>query len=141
MKKRLFALFLVVVSAITLLACAGGAVKAKVDYSTQTETVITVVEADGTATLIDAMKALKEDGKLAYESSASQYGEFITAIGSKEADQTCEYWAIYCTDIALANDAVVVTVNGQTFYQALVGASSLTVKEGASYLIRLERWA
>ena len=140
MKKRLVALFLVVVSAITLLACAGGAVKAKVDYSTQTETVITVVEADGTATLIDAMKALKDEGKLVYESSTSQYGEMINTIGSLTAEGTY-YWALYTTDAEVANTDMAVTVNGTTFYSAMVGASSLTVKAGESYLWRHESWA
>ncbi len=142
MKKRLIALILVVVSMLALFACSGGAVKAKVDYSTETETIITVTKAEEKATLIDAMKELKKDEKLAYESTSSQYGEMVNTIGTRTADADAfEFWAIYTTDLEFANDEVSVTVNGQTFYQAMLGASSLTVKDGESYLWRLETWA
>ena len=138
--KRMLAFLFVLVVAFASFACAGGAVTAKVDYSAEKETVIAVSEADGKATLIDAMKELKADEKLSFESSTSTYGEFITAVGGVEAGAT-DFWAIYTTDTENANTDISVTVDGRTYYQAMLGASSLVVKKGERYLLRLESWA
>lgn len=138
--KRMLAFLFVLVVAFASFACAGGAVTAKVDYSAEKETVIAVSEADGKATLIDAMKELKADEKLSFESSTSTYGEFITAVGGVEAGAT-EFWAIYTTDTESANTDISVAVDGRTYYQAMLGASSLVVKKGERYLLRLESWA
>ena len=138
--KRMLAFLFVLVVAFASFACAGGAVTAKVDYSAEKETVIAVSEADGKATLIDAMKELKADEKLSFESSTSTYGEFITAVGGVEAGAT-EFWAIYTTDTENANTDISVSVDGRTYYQAMLGASSLVVKKGERYLLRLESWA
>ena len=138
--KRMLAFLFVLVVAFASFACAEGAVTAKVDYSAEKETVIAVSEADGKATLIDAMKELKADEKLSFESSTSTYGEFITAVGGVEAGAT-EFWAIYTTDTESANTDISVAVDGRTYYQAMLGASSLVVKKGERYLLRLESWA
>ncbi len=140
MIKRIALALVVMISVFALFACAEGAVKAKVDYATETETVITVTETDGNATLIDAMKYLKAEEELSYKASASVYGEFIETVGNLTAEGNY-YWAVYSTDQDVCDTQNSVTVNGVTYYYTMVGSSMLKVKEGESYLLRYESFA
>ncbi len=109
----------------------GVKVKATVQ-TTETEIVILVESVEGDAKLIDAMKALQEEGKLTFTTNGQG---MIQSINGKEnaADWSC-YWALYISDAELSDMSWGVEWNGQTLGFSNFGAESLPVVEGGVYL-------
>ena len=84
-------------------------------------------------TLLDYMKELRDEGSLSFESTTGDYGEYVTSINGK-AQSGNSYWMLYTSDTDYASNAYTVTYEGQTYGQATLGASSLPIKEGATYI-------
>ena len=131
-------LFAVVFSALCLFACgkSEGDVKATVVESSETLLVIRVDKTDGKATLYDAMKYLREEEEIDFESQSSTYGEMLKSINGKASDEgSGAYWMSYTSDADFSNAAW-----GSYHYgdkelgSCSIGMSSLTVKEGCLYV-------
>ena len=86
-----------------------------------------------TTVLLDYMKALKVDGALDY--TLSNDG-MVTAINGQEnpADWS-KCWMLYSNDAELSNEAWgFVTVDGVTYFSAVLGAETLPIKDGKIYV-------
>ena len=147
MKRKFISVLMLIVVLVLAMACfvgcgdeEGGSVKASVIYSDQQSVVIKIDEKEDNATLIDAMKTLRSEGKFSFESSTSQYGEMITSVNGLVAEGTY-YWACYTTDDEIADTATTITIDGKVYYYALVGASMLEVKTGECYVWVHLSWA
>ena len=143
MKRKITTLFTALFMAVIALfaaACGntGGAATASVVQTTETLVVIAVEETDGNATLYDVLIALKEKGEITLESENTAYGQSITSINGKPAQDTY-YWASYITDAEMGTDSPF-TWNEKTFYYASFGIGSLQVKAGCYYAFSYESW-
>lgn len=145
-------LLAVIFFAICFTACnvyKSGEVSVKLISSTEESVVFTVTETDGKATAFDALKCLQTNGKLTFTSEDSGYGAFITAIGDKKnevtestANSSKGYsWMLYTSDTAMAIEETTTVIDGTTYYSSSVGASSLTVKKGETYVWVYEEYS
>ncbi len=131
-------LFAVVFSALCLFACgkAEGDVKASVVESSETLLVIRVDKTDGKATLYDAMKYLRDEEEIDFETQSSTYGEMMTSINGKANDDGAgAYWMSYTSDAEFSNAAWgTYNYDSKELGSCSVGISSLTVKESCLYV-------
>ena len=102
------------------------------------DTVVITVDGDylditETTVLLDYMKALKNDGVLDY--TLSDDG-MVTAInGQQNPADWSKCWMLYSNDAELTNEAWgTVTVDGVTYFSAILGAESLPIKDGKIYV-------
>jgi hypothetical protein len=100
---------------------------------TETEIAIVVESVDGDAKLIDAMKALQEEGKLTFVADGQG---MIQSINGKENDTVgwTQYWTLYISDAELSNMTYGIEWNGQQLGFSNFGAESLPVVEGGVYV-------
>ena len=104
MKRKIYSivtlLLTLMISVFSLIACDKGHVKAEIVSKTDTMVVIKVNEAEGFATLLDAMNYLKNEGELAFEIT----GGMVTSIEGKAnpADWSA-CWMVYTSDTEMAN--------------------------------------
>ena len=138
MKKtltKLLTLLCVCVMAFTSLACGGGE-KTFVIKESDTKVIINAsndfVKITETMTLVEYMNALKEDGKLEFEIS----GGMVTSInGIENPADWSSCWMLYTNDSELSNaEWGVAEYNGETYGSAILGAETLIVKDGCSYI-------
>lgn len=146
-KRRILSLTLALVAAAMLCACKddkGANVQVKLRENSDTFVVIEAT-ADG-GSLADALKALKADGQLEYESTwSAEYGEYITSVNGHAADATAnEFWAVYTT--LTERDGATYSYaeygneyDGKMLYSASVGASGLPLYKGELYMLVFER--
>lgn len=137
-------LLAVIFSAMCFTACNAytSGVTVKLDSLTETAVVMTVTKTDGKATAFDALKCLQDNGKLDFVSEDSGYGAFIKSINGKEnvvTESTANSskgasWMLYTSDKEKAIEETTTVIDGVTYYSSSVGASSLTVKEGETYV-------
>jgi hypothetical protein len=86
-----------------------------------------------TTVLLDYMKALKNDGVLDY--SLSNDGMVIAINGRENPADWSKCWMLYSNDIELTNEAWgTVTIDGVTYFSAILGAESLPIKDGKIYV-------
>ena len=128
------ALAISVASVLGLMACKQG------EAIPETEIILTVdssvmADIDGKS-LADYMAALKEKNKLSYEGSVEEWGLYVQTINGRTIDPKTEYWALYTDDADFSNEAygTYKATNGKTYAMAGVGASSLMLKEGKTYI-------
>ena len=92
-----------------------------------------VEEAEGRVLLLDVMKEAQTKGEITLEVNATG---MVMAIDGRENDvdfNPC--WMLYTTDEEMANtEWGIVTVDGVEMGSAIVGAATLEVLEGESYV-------
>ena len=131
--KILTLLLALIVSAFTLVGCnQEGQAKAEVVSKTETMIVIKASETQGFPTLLDAMKYLKDAGKLSFELS----GGMVVSIEGKANDATQNaYWFCYTSDSEYSNtEWGTVEYDGKVLGSAILGAESLPVAVGEYYV-------
>ncbi len=148
MKRKvscLFALCLVVLtSVLCFVACGGGTTTAKLVSATETQIVMEIEKTDGVASAFDALKSLREQGKVVFEYSESEYGAYIHSINGK-AEKNLETtatsskgyaWTLYTSDadVAYMDAGLTITVGETVCGQSSMGASALKVKESCLYV-------
>ncbi len=142
-------IFTFIVSVCCLIACkpaeeSGGETIAKLveAQSSETQIVMTIEEADGTANAFDALKSLRNQDLISFDYTSSVYGAYITSINGK-AEAVFEStansskgasWMLYTSDMENAYDMTTITIDGVVCGQSSVGASSLKVKKGCLYV-------
>ena len=137
MKKLCNVLFSMLLS-LMLLALAGCFAKKApmVIKESDTYIVITVsgeqMELTDTTTLVEYMNALKEDGELDFEMANGMVSS-VNGIENPADWSSC--WMLYTSDTDNANTAWgEVEYKGEVYGSAILGAESLTVKEGCLYI-------
>lgn len=143
-KRRILSLMLALVAAAMLCACKddkGANVQVKLRENSDTFVVIEAT-ADG-GSLADALKALKADGQLDYESDSTW---FITSVNGRAQNATTkEYWMVYTTlterDGTTYSSAEFGTheYDERTLNSASFGVSGLPIYEGELYMLVFER--
>ena len=138
MKKlllNLLTLLCVCVMALSAIAC-GDNQETYVIKDGDTKVIITVsseyLEENQTATLVEYMEYLKEQGKLEFEI----VGGMVTAInGIENPADWSSCWMIYTDDAELSNaEWGIAEYNGKTYGSAIIGAEALIIKEGCTYI-------
>ncbi len=109
----------------------GVKVKATVQ-TTETEIIIVVESVEGDAKLIDAMKALQEEGKLSFV--ADGQGMIQSINGKENAADWSQYWSLYISDAELSDMTYGIERNGQQLGFSNFGAESLPVATGGVYV-------
>lgn len=83
-------------------------------------------------TLLDYMRSLKDDGDLAFEVTN---GMVSSVNGISNASDWSSCWMLYTSDVDSANNAWgTIEYNGNVYGSAMLGAESLSVKEGCLYI-------
>lgn len=85
----------------------------------------------------DLLLQLKEAEKIEYEFEDGQYGVFITKLGSLVGTADYSKWiGIYVDSDAedIITPGYDLTVDGKTYHSASLGASTLPVRSGVTYL-------
>lgn len=95
--------------------------------------VITAREVAENTTVLDYMQRLKAEGELAFEYADGDYGAYITGINGVANDND-SYWMLYTSDTEYATTEYTAEYDGTAYGQATLGASSLNVKEGETYI-------
>ena len=99
---------------------------------TETEIAIVVESVEGDAKLMDAMKALREEGKLTFV--ADGQGMIQSINGKENAADWSQYWALYISDAELSEMSYGIEWNGQQLGFSNFGADALPVVEGGVYV-------
>ena len=140
--KRIYAILLTLalfVSTAAFVACGN-----KEELS---ETCVIKVDADvyeitEETTLLEYMEKLSNDGKLTFKSQNGAYGVMIKEINGLAnglGDNPC--WLLYTDDEANSDTTWGTYVyEGKTYSSATLGASSLIVKEGCTYIWHYEQF-
>ena len=93
---------------------------------------ITVAEAPDEATLLDVMNKAKENGDLSFEMAGTMVAS-IEGIANDIDYNPC--WMLYTTDDELSNtEWGTVTMEDEVLGSAILGADTLPVEEGESYV-------
>ncbi len=88
---------------------------------------------DENTVLVDYMTALKNDGAL--EFTLSQDGMVNSINGQENPADWTKCWMLYSNDVELSNEAWgTVSVDGVTYFSAVLGAESLPIKDGKIYV-------
>lgn len=83
-------------------------------------------------TLLDYMKSLKNDGELVFEINN---GMIVSINGIANPSDWSSCWMLYTSDDSNANTAWgTIEYNGKVYGSAILGAESLTVKDGCTYV-------
>ncbi len=127
-----FPILMLAVVAFALLSCKGGETQATIVENTETLVAIRIEETDGEADLLAAMKLLKEQGALTFESSSGM----VTSINGKaNAADYSGCWMLYTSDTEMSNAAWgTIEYDGKTLGSALLGADGLRVVKGEYYV-------
>ena len=88
-----------------------------------------VMELTETTTLLDYMNALSEAGDLTFTISDGM----VTSINGKENSMN-SYWMIYTDDVENGDKNWTYTYNEKVYLSAKLGAGSLIVKDGCTYV-------
>ncbi|MBR1747630.1 MAG: hypothetical protein IJ735_05410 [Clostridia bacterium] len=157
----LLAVVFIAVLAFSLVACGGNdghqAVEAdKIAFEIQGEkAVVTFVDKDGKTEVVynDAYQAyylsdliffLAGKGVFTVESTNTGYGAFFTKVGSVEQNSTDGVYVYFYTDVDEYKDiteyAVTTTFGTKTLTSASLGASSMELKDGKTYLVGQVKW-
>lgn len=141
---RLISVFLIFVTVLCLSACgfSSGSASATIISQSENTIVIEIDSTDGKATLTDVLKTLKSQGKLTYESTNSTYGEYIVSVNGKSevANGTEGYsWMIYTSDTEISD--VNNSIENSQYFSAMLGMSSIIVKQGYRYVLNYTHWS
>ena len=132
MKKfsKLIAFLLLVVTAVCLVGC-------KPKVQTFENSVVIKVDAkyltiDKDTVFLDYMNKLKEDGEMDF----TIVDGMVTSInGTENPADWSKCWMLYTDDEAFSNSQWgEIVVDGKTYYSATLGAESLPIKDGKTYV-------
>ena len=85
-----------------------------------------------TTTLVDYMNSLKNDGQLTFEINNGMVSS-VNGIDNPSDWSSC--WMLYTSDTDNANPAWgTIEYNGNVYGSAILGAESLTIKDGCIYI-------
>ena len=132
--RKLLLTLLTIVLLFSTIAC--GNTETHVIKEGDTKVVITVsneyLEENQTSTLVEYMEFLKGNGELEYEISSGM----ITSInGIENPADWSSCWMLYTDDAELSNSEWgIAEYNGKTYGSAIVGAESLIIKDGCTYI-------
>ena len=122
----------------TMLAFAGCLAKKEPMVIKESDTYIVIhvsseqMELTDTTTLVEYMNALKEDGALDFEMSNGMVSS-VNGIENPADWSSC--WMLYTSDTDNANTAWgEVEYKGEVYGSAILGAETLTVKDGCLYI-------
>lgn len=149
MKKKIAALFIAIISVVTVFAfagCNGGKVtKTEIDEKTCYVFTASLGKEETDVTVADYLKTLKDKGELDFESYDGDYGLYITSVdGLKEqfsADYSSgSYWSFYLDFTTLdgviyASDTDICEYGGKTYYYASYGFSGVPCIDGHTYIL------
>ena len=90
-------------------------------------------------TLQDYMDALVKKDQLTYSGDSTAYGLMINTVNDIKADANKgEYWFLYSDDDEYSNgDWGTYELNGKTYKSTTLGASSLPIKIGCTYVLMM----
>ena len=146
MKRKLIALFAAIVVALACaVSCGKLNVKPVVEEGTNGDHVavylfITDEYYSGEEMKLSAyMDAVKKAGKFEYETTASDYGAYLTSVNGRAADATkSEFWSLYTSNSGYNGEfGENYEYNGTTLYPASLGMDSLPVKTGETIMFIL----
>ena len=142
MKRRIYSLAIllltIVISVFAFVGCDKGHAKAEIISKTDTMVVIKVNEAEGFATLLDAMNYLKNEGELTFEVAG---GMASSIEGKANPADWSACWMVYTSDAEMANAKYTVEYNGNIYGQAILGVESLPIVAGAYYVWSYDSFA
>lgn len=141
-----FIVAVVIVALSTLLsACGDGDAKVKLLKNDEKLVVIEAIETSGS--LEDALKELKADGKLDYESTTGEYGFYLVSINGYVPDASKnEFWSIYTTlgeyeGVSYSSvEFGVYEYEGNSCASASYGISGLPLIEGEIYVLTISTY-
>ena len=144
MKKQQKILIVVAIVALLVVSCFAFAACGK-KYVQQKDTAVyftvdkdVMANVDG-KTLQDYMDALVKKGQLTYSGDSTAYGLMINTVNDIKADASKgEYWFLYSDDDEYSNgDWGTYELNGKTYKSTTLGASSLPIKIGCTYVLMM----
>ena len=131
--------------AAVLSACGGNDADATLLESSETRVVIQANITSGS--MQDAMAKFKEEGKLTYEGSESEYGFYLTSVNGYTPDASKnEFWAVYTTLGEYGGVTYSSAEYGTYDYQgtscasASYGISGLPMVEGYLYILTISTY-
>ena len=111
------------------------------------ETLVVIQAKTTNGSLQDAMAKFKEEGKLTYEGTESEYGFYLTSINGYTPDASKnEFWAVYTTlgeyEGVSYSSAEYGTYNykGNSCASASYGISGLPIVEGYLYILTISTY-
>lgn len=144
MKKQQKILIVVAIVALLVVSCFAFAACGK-KYVQQKDTAVyftvdkdVMANVDG-KTLQDYMDALVKKDQLTYSGDSTAYGLMINTVNDIKADANKgEYWFLYSDDDEYSNgDWGTYELNGKTYKSTTLGASSLPIKIGCTYVLMM----
>lgn len=144
MKKQQKILIVVAIVALLVVSCFAFAACGK-KYVQQKDTAVyftvdkdVMANVDG-KTLQDYMDALVKKDQLTYSGDSTAYGLMINTVNDIKADASKgEYWFLYSDDDEYSNgDWGTYDLNGKTYKSTTLGASSLPIKIGCTYVLMM----
>ena len=144
MKKQQKILIVVAIVALLAVSCFAFAACGK-KYVQQKDTAVyftvdkdVMANVDG-KTLQDYMDALVKKDQLTYSGESTAYGLMIDTVNDIKADASKgEYWFLYSDDDEYSNgDWGTYDLNGKTYKSTTLGASSLPIKIGCTYVLMM----
>lgn len=144
MKKQQKILIVVAIVALLAVSCFAFAACGK-KYVQQKDTAVyftvdkdVMANVDG-KTLQDYMDALVKKDQLTYSGDSTAYGLMINTVNDIKADANKgEYWFLYSDDDEYSNgDWGTYELNGKTYKSTTLGASSLPIKIGCTYVLMM----
>jgi hypothetical protein len=136
--KKLFNTLVSLLLFATMLAFTGCLAKKEPMVIKESDTYIVIhvsseqMELTDTTTLVEYMNALKEDGALDFEMTNGMVSS-VNGIENPADWSSC--WMLYTSDEDNANTAWgEVEYKGEVYGSAIVGAETLTIKEGCLYI-------
>ena len=134
--KIICSLILAVMMSFCAFGCAFKDAKTTIIQDDENTFAFTVQQVQGNPTVFDAMKSLAGEGKLSFKIENGMVTQ-INAVAN--ADGT--YWFLYTSDPDYGSSAFgEIEFEGQILLSAVVGAQSLTLKEGHTYLWEYKSW-
>ena len=145
MKKQQKILIVVAIVALLVVSCFAFAACGK-KYVQQKDTAVyftvdkdVMANVDG-KTLQDYMDALVKKDQLTYSGDSTAYGLMINTVNDIKADANKgEYWFIYSDDEENTTTewAPAIEFEGKTYKSTTLGASSLPIKIGCTYVLMM----
>ena len=144
MKKQQKILIVVAIVALLAVSCFAFAACGK-KYVQQKDTAVyftvdkdVMANVDG-KTLQDYMDALVKKDQLTYSGDSTAYDLMINTVNDIKADANKgEYWFLYSDDDEYSNgDWGTYDLNGKTYKSTTLGASSLPIKIGCTYVLMM----